>query len=76
MGTACFFQEAKPGHFNACRSGPAQSSGRYLTTTTARQRLRRGACPLTVRLYGKGAQQSIKRCVAASKRFGNKELGF
>ncbi|MDR2325064.1 MAG: hypothetical protein LBE51_06605 [Acidovorax sp.] len=52
---------------NACRSGPLPRSGRSSKIPTARQRFRRGACPLTVCRYGKGAQQSLKRCMAASK---------
>ena len=44
------------------------TAGLRLATPTARQRFRRGVCPQTVRLYGQGAQQSMKRCVGVFKR--------
>jgi hypothetical protein len=47
-------------------AGLGNAAGEKSHPTTAKQRLRRDACPQTVRLYGKGRQQSIKRCMAAS----------
>jgi hypothetical protein len=47
------------------------TAGLRLSATTPIQRFRRGVCPQTVRLYGKGTQQSMKRCMGAFKRETN-----